>query len=291
MPSKVLQSRNTDQVSKAELFRRLHNRTRTLLLPNAWDAMSARLFEHAGFEAIATTSGGVAWALGYRDGEDAPRDEIIAATARIARAVDVPVTADIEAGFGSTPEYVADTVKAIIAAGAVGINLEDGTHRAGDPIRNVDEAAARIHAARSAANEAGVPVVINARTDLYLLEIGDEQQRFDAAVQRARAYFANGADCFFPIGLGDPIKLAALVRALDMPVNVIVRPGSASIAELERTGVARLSTATSIACATMGFVENLAQQLHEAGMFSSPVRIFTHAEAQALFKVNTTARD
>jgi len=115
-----------EQVRKAELFRRMHDRSRTFILPNAWDAMSARLFEQAGFEAIATTSGGVSWALGFPDGEGAPRDEVIAATARIARAVAVPVTADIEGGFGDTPEKVAETVTAMIAAGAVGINLEDG---------------------------------------------------------------------------------------------------------------------------------------------------------------------
>src|SRR5215472_16460213 len=157
-----------EQVGQAEHFRRLHRGPSLLLLPNAWDALSARIFAAAGFPAIATTSGGVSWALGYADGEAAPWEEVVAATGRIARAVSVPVTADIEAGFGDTPEAVGRSVAAVIGAGAVGINLEDGTPRGPSPIRNIADAAERIRAAREAASAAGVPIVINARTDLYL---------------------------------------------------------------------------------------------------------------------------
>jgi 2-methylisocitrate lyase-like PEP mutase family enzyme len=211
------------QKHKAEAFRKLHERqrgSRMLLLPNAWDAMSARLFQRAGFAAIATTSGGVSWALGYPDGEQVPRDEVIAATARIARVVDGPVTADLEAGFGDTPDAVAETVTQAIRAGVAGINLEDGTHRADAPVRDSGDMAARIRAAREAARAAGVPIVINARTDLYLLRIGGEQERFDEAIRRARIYLDSGADCFFPIGLTDAQTIAALVKALDASVNI-----------------------------------------------------------------------
>ncbi len=283
MPMTTPRLTTAEQARKAEAFRRMHDRSQPLLLPNAWDAMSARLFEQAGFQAIATTSGGVAWSLGYPDGEGAPRDEVIAATGRIARAVAVPLTADIEAGFGDTPEAVAGTVRAVIAAGAVGINLEDGTHRPDAPLRSIEDAAARIRAGRAAAEAAGVPIVINARTDLYLLGFGDERQRFDAAVERARAYFASGADCFFPIGLADPDTLAAMVRALDAPVNATIRSGGARVADLIQAGVARLSTATAIACASMGFVQEMARQLHETGTLTSPVPGLTHGEAQGLF--------
>jgi 2-methylisocitrate lyase-like PEP mutase family enzyme len=275
-----------NQKRKAEAFRRLHARrdgARMLLLPNAWDAMSARLFERAGFAAIATTSGGVSWALGYPDGEQVPRDEVIAATARIARVVDGPVTADLEAGFGDTPDAVAETVTQAIRAGVVGINLEDGTHRADAPVRDSDDMAARIRAARDAARAAGVPIVINARTDLYLLCIGAEQERFDEAVRRARIFFDNGADCFFPIGLTDVQTIAALVKALDAPVNIALMHDAPATTELERVGVARVSTAIGPVCAVMGLVQQAAAQLYETGRFDSPVTPFTHPDAQALF--------
>jgi hypothetical protein len=192
-----------EQAQQAELFRNKHRGPRLLLLPNAWDALSARVFVAAGFDAIATTSGGVAWSLGYADGEQAPWDEVVAATARIVSAARVPVTADIEAGYGETPDEVMRSVAEIIKAGAVGVNLEDGTLRGPVPIRSLVDAADRIRAAREAARAAVVPIVINARTDLYLRNIGDEASRFDETVERGRAYLAAGADCVYPITLRD----------------------------------------------------------------------------------------
>src|ERR1700704_394122 len=144
-----------EQASKAEAFRALHRGPRLLLMANAWDAITARLFEAEGFAAVATTSGGVSWSLGYADGEAAPWDEVVAATARIARAVAVPVTADIEAGFGQTPEAVGHSIGDIIRSGAVGVNLEDGLRSGAPPIRSVEDATARIRAAREAARAAG----------------------------------------------------------------------------------------------------------------------------------------
>ena len=156
------------QTRQAEQFRNMHRGPSLLLLPNAWDALSARIFAAAGFPAIATTSGGVSWAIGFADGEAAPWEEVVAATRRIVQAVEVPVTADIEAGFGETPDQVAKSVSDIIAAGAIGINLEDGNPHGATPIRPIAESAERIRAACEAARAAGVPIVINARTDLYL---------------------------------------------------------------------------------------------------------------------------
>src|SRR5439155_6480886 len=158
----------SEQANKAELFRAMHSGPPLLVLPNAWDAVSARIVAAAGFPAIATTSGGVAWALGYADGEAAPWDEVVAATARIARAVAVPVTADIESGYGATAEAVGPAIGEIIGAGAVGVNLEDGLRSGPAPVRSVDDMVARIRAARAAAEAAGVAIVINARTDLWI---------------------------------------------------------------------------------------------------------------------------
>ncbi len=193
----------TIQTTKARLFRQMHDRSHILLLPNAWDAGSARVFAGAGSVAIATTSAGVAWSLGYADGENAPLDEVLAATGRIARAVELPVTADIESGYGVTTDAVADSVRAFIASGVVGINLEDGLHAPG-ALRSIEDGVARIRAARAAADQAGVPIVINARTDTYMLGFGDSAEaRFDETVRRGRAYLAAGADCLYPIGLAD----------------------------------------------------------------------------------------
>jgi 2-methylisocitrate lyase-like PEP mutase family enzyme len=221
--------------------------------------MSARLFVAAGFDAIATTSGGVAWALGYADGEQTPSAEVVAATARIVRAAQVPVTADIEAGYGETPDAVMKSVTEIIRAGAVGVNLEDGTPHGGTPIRNLSDAADRIRAAREAARAAAIPIVINARTDLYLRNIGDEAARFDETVARGKAYLAAGADCFYPITLRDPPTIARLVKALAAPININVRAGLPSVAELEALGAARASTASAVSLMAMVTTRQVAE--------------------------------
>jgi 2-methylisocitrate lyase-like PEP mutase family enzyme len=272
-----------EQAVKAELFRSLHRGPRLLVLPNAWDALSARLIVEAGFPAIATTSGGVAWALGYPDGEAAPWPEVVDATARIARAVDVPVTADIESGYGATPEAVAQSIADIIGAGAIGVNLEDGLRGAPPSLRGIDDATRRIAAAREAARIAGVPIVINARTDLWIKNIGDEAGRFDEAVARGKAYLAAGADCFYPISLRDPETLGRLVKALGAPVNINVRAGSSSIVELEALGVARASTATAMTLMTMDLIRDLARGLHATGRFDAIGPVIGHPEAQRLF--------
>src|SRR5213078_4385801 len=187
--------RQTSQREQAEAFRRLHREGGILVLPNAWDVITARLIESAGFAAIATSSAGVAWALGYADGERISRGEMLAVVRRIASSVRVPVTADMEAGYGPTPEATAETARGVIAAGAVGLNLEDGTNEG----RLVDVAlhVERIHAVREAGRAAGVPLVINARTDAFELPALPPAQRFAEAVRRANAYRAAGADCLF----------------------------------------------------------------------------------------------
>jgi hypothetical protein len=187
------------QLHLAEDFRARHRAPHLLLLANAWDALSARIVEEAGFDAVATTSGGVNWVLGYADGEAAPWSEVVAATARMARVLRVPLTADIEAGYGGSPAEVAKSVGEIITAGAVGINLEDGTGRADAPMLEIDEAASRIRAARNAAREAAVPIVINARIDIYLKQIGDPASRFAETVRRAEAYLAAGGRLHLPL--------------------------------------------------------------------------------------------
>ncbi|TAM30999.1 MAG: isocitrate lyase/phosphoenolpyruvate mutase family protein [Rhodanobacter sp.] len=268
------------QVAKAQAFRKMHDRSNVLLLPNAWDAGSARLFASRGFAAIATTSGGVAWSLGYADGEQAPLDEVLAAIARITRVTALPVTADIEAGYGETSAAVGETVRAVIEAGAVGINLEDSLHGG---LRDVAGASARIAAARAAGADAGVPIVINARVDAWIRPAKDDAARFADAVNRARAYLAAGADCVYPIGLGDIAVLEAFVRELDAPVNVGARPGLPGLDELARIGVARVSMATRLATIALGAADAAAQAVRSSGGFDRLESTLGHADAQRLF--------
>jgi 2-methylisocitrate lyase-like PEP mutase family enzyme len=274
---------DTERAIKAELFRAMHQGPPLLVLPNAWDAASARIVVEAGYRAVATTSGGVAWALGYADGEVAPWAEVVAATARIARAVSVPVTADIESGYGDSPEAVARSIADIIAAGAVGVNLEDGLRDGPAPIRPIEDAARRIAAAREAGRAAGVPIVINARTDLYLKNIGDEKSRFDEAIARARAYLAAGADSFYPIALRDMATIGRLAAAVPAPININVRAGYPSVAEFEALGVRRLSTATQLPLVALGVIRQVVEQMRATHRFDALHAAMTHPEAQHLF--------
>jgi 2-methylisocitrate lyase-like PEP mutase family enzyme len=254
-----------------------------MLLANAWDPISAAIVEAAGYEAVATTSGGVAWALGYRDGEETPWREVVDATARIARVVRVPVTADIEAGYGDTSVQVAQSVRDIIAAGAVGVNIEDGTHDAANPMRGIEESAARIRAAREVAQQEGVPIVINARIDLYLKRVGTEETRLAETIARGKAYLAAGADCLYPFALADLGVVAKLVHALGAPINLVGRPGTPPVADMEAAGVTRVTVASGLTLAAMGETQRMAEELRKTGRFDVLASAMTRDNAQHLF--------
>ena len=273
-----------EQRRLAEAFLASHRGPRLLLLPNAWDIMSARLFEAAGFDAIATTSGGVAWALGFPDGEKAPWRDVVEATAGIVRTVRIPVTADIEGGYGETPDQVARHIGEIVETGVVGVNLEDGTPRADQPVRPIDDAAARIRAARDAARAAGVPLVINARIDLYLKNIGDAQTRFDETVRRAKAYLAAGANCIYPFALADMDTIARLVQAIGAPINIVARDNSPPVAEFERIGVARITVAAGPSLVVMSLIRKIGTELRDSGRFDILAHSMSRPEAQQLFE-------
>jgi 2-methylisocitrate lyase-like PEP mutase family enzyme len=270
----------SEQVKRAQTLRALHRPPPTLLLPNAWDLMSALIFADAGYPAIATTSAGVAWALGYADGEKTPWAEVVDATARIAAAVSVPVTADIEAGYGQTPDDVARHVVQIAQAGAVGVNLEDS---AGGGLRSVEDAAARIAAARRAVSQAGLDLVINARTDVYLHGSGDAAARLDETVKRGKAYLAAGADCIYVFALTDLAIITSITRALAAPVNIVGRPGTPPLAALESAGVARVSIASGATMVVGSLLQQLAKDLRAKGDFGMLEHRMTRAEAQQLF--------
>jgi 2-methylisocitrate lyase-like PEP mutase family enzyme len=266
-----------EQAAKAVAFRALHRGPRALVMANAWDAMTARMFEAEGFPAVATTSGGVAGALGFRDGEGAPWDEVVGQTMRVARAVAVPVTADIEGGFGATPEEVGRNIGEIIAAGAVGVNLEDSIPGQGG-MRAMKDAAARVRAAREAANRAGVPIVINARVDLFIRHVGEGEAQLAAAIERGRAYLAAGADCIYPIGLSDQPTIKRLVDALTCPININVRAGHPTVEALEALGVRRITTATSLAMLALSVVRDAVRDIRANGRFDTITPSVTGAD-------------
>lgn len=257
------------QARKTETLRKLHGGPRTLVLPNAWDVASACVLEELGYPAIATTSAGVAFALGYPDGQRISRDEMLDVVARIARAVRVPVTADMESGYGISPADMAETARAIVNAGAVGLNFEDVTGDTESSQVETSLQVEKIRAIREASAGMGVSLVINARTDVYLMPIGPEATRFERTVERLRAYRAAGADCVFVPGLVDRGLIEKLVKAVDAPLNILVTPGCPSIPELQKLGVARASIGSGVMRATLGIVRRIGKELLETGTYSA----------------------
>ncbi len=246
---------------RCEQLRALHTPGDPLLLPNVWDVATARAVVAAGFPVVATTSAGVARALGYEDHEDAPAGEMLAAAWRIARTVDVPVTVDFEAGYGLAP---ADLVAGLRDAGAAGCNLEETDHSTGE-LRDPGERAAWLAEVRAAASAADYPLVINARVDLFLggfVGGADPSTQVDLvpeALERANAYLDAGADCVYPIALWEPDALRRFMAGVTGPVNVTRVPQMESLDEVAALGVARVSWALALFRQTMAyFTEQLA---------------------------------
>ena len=274
------------QHAHAARFRQLHSpgAASILVLPNAWDAMSARLVEAAGAHAVATTSAGISWALGYPDGQGLTREAMIEAVRAIASAVRVPVTADIESGYGQgTPDDVAATVRGVIAAGAVGVNLEDSPGRDGALLLDAAVQAARIAGARAAAVEAGVDLFINARIDTYLKKVGADTDRFAETVRRAKAYSAAGADAVFIPMVSDADTIGRLASSVGVPLNVLGGPGMPSTEALRALGVARVSVGPGLARSVMAHIRRAATELLETGTYDALREQIPSPEANALF--------
>lgn len=275
---------SNNQKVKAEQFRRFHQAAPLLVLPNAWDAASARILEQAGFRAIATTSSGVAAALGYSDGQQISRDMLIEALARITRVVECPVTADIEAGYGSSIEEVLQTVKAVIATGVVGINIEDSLKQARKALVDTAYQVDLIKALRELADSLEVPFVINARVDVLLLAIGEPESRFEQTVQRANAYLQAGANCIYPIGIFDRTLIANLVKAINGPINIMGGHNGPTLPELAQLGVARVSLAGGLMSAALGYLRAMAKELLEQGTYTKmDAEALPGAEFRSLF--------
>ncbi|GAA2877582.1 isocitrate lyase/phosphoenolpyruvate mutase family protein [Streptosporangium fragile] len=250
----------------AAALRALHVPGRPLVLPNVWDAASARAVEAAGFPVIATGSDAVAAALGYDDGEQTPVEEMFAAVARISRAVTLPVTADIERGYGMRP---AELVARLAEAGAAGCNLEDSDPRTGEMI-DAEEQAEFLGAVRAAAVEAGTDLVINARVDTYMNGSGTPEERLAEAVHRGRRYLRAGADCVYPIFAIEPEAIRALAEQIGGPINVFFRPGAPSPGELAELGVARISFGPGLHRAALAHTARMLTEI-QAGRDPYPV--------------------
>jgi 2-methylisocitrate lyase-like PEP mutase family enzyme len=251
---------------RAETFRSLHHRGTPLILPNAWDVASARLFEDAGFPAVATSSAGVMVSRGYPDGETMPWREYAAAVRAIAAHLAVPLSVDIVSGYGSSLRAVRSTVRAAMRAGAVGINVED-LRPAGGALVPSSSQASRIQAIRATADAAGIPLVINARTDALRNARGSPAARFSEAVRRARTYRDAGADCVYPMGLSDESGIGEFVARLECPVNVMIRPGLPPLPTLTRLGVKRVSFGPAASYAALGLLRRASAEILTRGTF------------------------
>jgi len=276
----------SSQIEKGAHFARSHSDPGIIVLPNAWDAGSAIMMAEAGFRAIATTSAGIAFSMGLPDGQHVSRDAMLERVAQIVAAVALPVSADLEAGYGPGAEDVAATVRGALGAGAIGCNIEDATGSPHTPLFDIDLACDRIRAGAEVAQRANQPFVLNARTDSYLVCPGDDRKNFTETVKRANAYREAGAGCLFVPGPMDQGTIARLVREIDGPLNVLgARAGMASalsIADLERLGVKRVSIGGSLSAAVLGFVRHSMGELRESGTFGYTQQAPSNARLNAV---------
>jgi 2-methylisocitrate lyase-like PEP mutase family enzyme len=269
-----------NQIGKAIQFRNLHRPgAGLLLLTNVWDSASARIIEEAGFPAIATSSAAVAFSLGYPDGQHISRAEMIGRAAQIVEAVNIPVSADVEAGYGSTPEDAAITTRELIQAGAIGMNLED---KNGDQLLELPAAVEKIQAACETGAQLRVPVIVNARTDVYMFAGRDLREKYSEALRRLIAYREAGADCVFVPGLRDADTIGQLVRDVQCPVNILAVPGAHPLSKLKELGVARVSLGSGPMRAGLGLLRRIVDELRTAGTYSTLEGAVTHKQLDTL---------
>ena len=276
---------NATQAKKAQRFYELHQGSEILVLPNAWDAITARLFEQAGFQALGTTSAGIAHSLGYGEPEKISREEMLSVIKRIVDAVSIPVTADIEAGYATNAQDIAETIRLVIEAGAVGVNIEDSPGENDQSLMDIEQQIERLKAARAAANQADFSFINNARTDVYLFNIGDKSQQFSNVIDRANRYLEAGADCIFVPGIGDRDVIARLTQEIHGPINILANPGVPTTPVLQQLGVKRVSTGSGPMRATLALVRHIANELLQEGSYKHfTTDIIPYNEVNALFQ-------
>lgn len=268
---------------RALRLRELHHAKEPLVLVNAWDAVTARIVESLGFPALGTTSSGIANGEGYPDGERIPRGEMLARVRVIAKSVQIPVTADLEAGYGTSVEDAVTTARGALKAGAVGLNFEDGSGDRAAPLIDPQLQAQRIRAMRKAADELGVPLVINARIDAFHFGERDEE-RFTETTRRAGLYLQAGADSIFVPFVRDQALIARLAAAIPGPLNVLAGPGTPDIATLTAIGVRRISVGGGPAGHALAAFRDAALEVRDQGTFGFASRRLSHAELSELLR-------
>ena len=264
------------QVSRAKAFRELHAPGRIFVVANCWDAGTAKLLESCGAPALATTSAGVAWSHGWPDGNALPTSVLAATVAEIARVISVPLSVDFEGGYSNDPARVAEAIGPLLDAGAIGINLEDGTE-------SPDLMCAKIRALKAAAAKRGADLFVNARTDVYLRGLVPAERAESEAIARGRKYLDAGADGLFVPGVTNAATIRALVAAVPLPVNVLVAPGMPPVAELQSLGVRRVSVGSALTQGAYALVKRAATQVLKEGRYDVLLeRTLTHRDLNAL---------
>jgi 2-methylisocitrate lyase-like PEP mutase family enzyme len=276
---------NREQRNRAERLHQWHAAPEPLVLPNVWDVASARIVEQAGAKVIATTSAGMAWALGYADGEQMPVQELLSACRRICHAVKAPVSVDIERGYGPTAQDTAELVSALIELGVVGINIEDGTDPATQTLADPAMLIERIACAREVARHQGLALFINARVDTYCAPGVPTEARLEETLRRALNYIDAGADGIFVPGLADPDEISYLVSRLSVPLNIYAGyPGAPAVADLQRLGVRRVSLGCGGMQAVLAHLVRIATEALAAGRYDTMAgHMLTAAQANGLF--------
>ena len=276
---------NREQRNRAERLHQLHAGPAPLVLCNVWDVASARIVEQAGAQVIATTSAGMAWAMGYADGEQMPVDELLSACRRICRVVKAPVSVDIERGFGASAQGTAALVGALIELGVVGINIEDGTDPATGALADAAILGERIACIREVARQQGLPLFINARIDTFCAAGVARETRLEETLRRALRYIDAGADGIFVPGLADPAEISYLVSRLPVPLNIYAGyPGAPAVADLQRLGVRRVSLGCGAMQAVLAHLANITTEALVDGRYDTMAsHMLTTAQANGLF--------
>lgn len=254
-----------NQHEKAKAFYQWHHQSSTSVLPNAWDAISAKMFEVSGFKAIGTTSAGIATSLGYKDGQHIPFEKMVEVIRTIASSVKIPVSADIEAGYGSTIDEVVENMRKVIDAGAVGINLEDGTGYSNEPLYDISYQIEKISAIKKLSDS----LFINARTDTYWLNIGETTERLQETIQRIKAYEEAGADGVFIPGLNDPEVIKKLREAVNCPINLLASAETPSLEVLSSIGIERVSTGSGPFRASATLLKSISEEIMDHRSFET----------------------
>lgn len=274
----------TKVTEKYDVFARLHDQGKTFILPNAWDVSSAKIFKDMGFKAIGTTSAGIALSLGYQDGENIPFDEVLAVVDRIVKSVDIPVSVDMEAGYGSSIEEVVENAKKLMELGVVGINLEDGTNHPTEPIVSSTAHVEKITAIRALSKSLHQPLFINARTDFFWLNLHDKNTQLQSTITRAKKYKEAGADCIFVPGNLARETIERLRKEIAGPINLLSSPTLPTLEALAEIGIERVSTGSAPYRATVTLLKKISEQLYQENFDALNDSVMSYAAVQDLLK-------